>query len=393
MTQLTKSEIKRVKRVLNDASVKILKSPLEKHQLLLHWNFDDGIKPWQYLVDQSDTDLGTIVLLYWLLGPKYVYQDIKKSNNSDQVYVLIKKIETNIKTNFYMQQTISVDPSNIDKTNYLIENKPILKQIPQLLTQKTPGESVDLAKLVIEYIDKVYPLTQADWKTLETKSDRGLAVLIEFEPTVTKDSNPQSVIDVLDKFSISKRPQNGGSVKFSRKEINEFANLDLVFGTQLVKIGGWKWYIHELHEQVLDYRNFVLISDDHKYMWHPFGGMSLKFSDRNYVDYINIKNYFQELQGIDAYEKKEIQRKLENYRQKDIKYVNKGDEELTKILINEIIDRQKQVPFYAKSWVDLSHEEIYQKYYSGFMFDLFRGCLPSHVHSTDFGRRTEFIAN
>ena len=141
MTQLTKSEIKRVKRVLNDASVKILKSPLEKHQLLLHWNFDDGIKPWQYLVDQSDTDLGTIVLLYWLLGPKYVYQDIKKSNNSDQVYVLIKKIETNIKTNFYVQQTISVDPSNIDKTNYLIENKPILKQIPQLLTQKTPSLS------------------------------------------------------------------------------------------------------------------------------------------------------------------------------------------------------------------------------------------------------------
>lgn len=64
-----------------------------------------------------------------------------------------------------------------------------------------------------------------------------------------------------------------------------------------------------MHEDILDYRDFVLISPDSKYEWHPYGGMS-----KNCVE--ALKN----ITDIDEYRKREIRKRLDMQREWNTNY-------------------------------------------------------------------------
>ena len=48
--------------------------PETRQMLVLSWNFDNPKKVIQWIVDQPDTDKGTILLLYWLRAPDFSKQ-------------------------------------------------------------------------------------------------------------------------------------------------------------------------------------------------------------------------------------------------------------------------------------------------------------------------------
>lgn len=384
MEQLQRDQIKRIKQVLNGKPVTILKTSMEKHQLLLHWNFDDGLEPFKYLVNQPDTDLGTIVLLYWLLEPGYYY----KNNKDNETSLLIKKIEENVKNDFYKSKEISVDPKNNLGTNFLDEpnNRDTLKLIPEIFAQPTLGKEVGLLKLIPQVIDKVYPLNQVDRIKLNNQIEKGILELIKINPNISQDSKPEEIIDALNLYAKSKRPKEEGLViKFDRKQNLLFKCLDLVFGEQLVRKADWKWYIHELHEQVLDYRDFVLISADNKFEWHPFGGMLKYFSERIYREYVTLNNSFDELLNLNRYRETKIKEKFDQYRNDHSEFSGKSNEEIFKTLLKQKIDRLRTVPYYIEKYANVSDKEIIEKNRSYFNWEILGQVLPSDV--IDFSDR------
>lgn len=297
---LTPKQTKQVKRVINNGKVSSLKLPFLRHQFLLHWNFDDGITPLVWLADQPDTDLGTIVLLYWLMGPGYMRQH---PDQDPEAFVLVKKIETNVATDFYTNQNIAVNPSNASGTNFLKEthNAGLTAEIPPALAKTTPGEPVPMESLVTKYVSEIYDLNEKDHKKLNSQIEKGFAELAAFAPEIERSSPVDNIIRALNAYTNSKRPtESGTKAKFDRKQVNTFKALDLVFGEQLVRQAGWTWQIHEVHEQVLDYRDFVLISADGKYEWHPFGGFTSGNAERKYSNENTVGEHFVDICDIDA---------------------------------------------------------------------------------------------
>ena len=355
---LDRSQMKRIKSGINGGSVKALKSPIERHHFLMNWNFDDGIKPLEFLIDQPDTDLGTITLLYWLLSPGYLYD-----HQDDPHFSLIKKIEKNIKQNFYTNKNISVDPSNNMGTNFLGEdaNKKNLASIPQELTRSTPGDEEPLISLQLEYINKIYPLNQEDWTQLNKSFEKGIEILKEINENITLDSSVEDIIQAIDKYTKSRRPKDGNrKSKFDRKQVNDFKALDNLFAEQLVRKAKWKWYIHEMHEQVLDFRKLKLFSPGHKYMF-DLHSRTQYYSDLNYGDGVDLLSYFSGILDIEKYEQEQKKQGLAFKRKRNPKYANTTDEQLLKILIKENVDKLRTIPYYEEKYGNLSDEDFYKE--------------------------------
>lgn len=368
MKILNQEQKNRVKKVLNGGSVSRLKTPEERHQLLLHWNFDDGLKPMEDIASQSDTDLGTIVLLYWLLDPGYVSG---LEDNQDRRLKLIKGIEEKVASGFYTNKNISVDPRDHDGQG---------EQIPQIMLTATPGEPVARVKLNKEYVDKIYPLTDADKEKLNKAIEKGIELLAQVDPGINHSSEPQAIIEAIDSYSKSKRPkENGEKAKFDRKMTNNFSNLDMVFGDQIARNFGWKWFVQELHEEVLDYRDYILVSADKKYYWHPFGGVVKSYSERNYTE--NLKNYFLVIGNIEEYKTAQMKQHLNWRREADQKYASLSDEELEAVLIQERLRHYRNVPLYAEKYGELSDENFLKAIESQIESDIYGSVLPESVHS------------
>lgn len=289
---------------------KTLKDPLERHHLILNWNFDDEDKVLHWIVEQPDTDLGTIILLYWLLQPSYFKEnpdsnikDISKSSID-----LISKIEQNVQNNFYTNKNYAADPTNLDGTNFLSEVKPeTLKLIPKLLQTQLNGLKIEREPLTIKYVNKIYPLDQKQRQKLNNMIDKGIGELKKIMPNITRESSPDEIIKTINDYSLTMRPPaNQDKRKFTRSEQAMLKNMDMVYGEQVCRKANWKWHIYELREQVLDFAQFALVSPDQKHMWHPFDGFTRYFSERNYSNKTRIIEEFNDITNIENFFKRKI---------------------------------------------------------------------------------------
>jgi hypothetical protein len=397
MKDITANQIENVRNVLKGAPVNKLKSPLERHQLLLHWNFDDGIEPFKYFVENKDTDLGTIILLYWMLGAGFLFEkeDSKLPTYEKDLLKLIRKIEKQVKDDFYKNKEISVDPRNNYGTNFLsdIDNKNILDKIPELFTIPTPGTSVARTDLSRKLINNIYPLTQEDEKKLNEKIGKGLSFL----KNVNRESNPDEIIISIDKYSKSMRPKSDKvKRKFTKAEKSKFRQLDLVLAEQLVRKYNWSWYIHEFQESIIEYRNFCLVSKDNRYSWNVEFGYVENYSDLNYADNHCILNLFKNLSDVESYKKTRKQEKIEEIRD----FYNYGDlldEELERKEIERVIARFREIPFYMEKYKDVSDEEIINNHYLELEREIYHHMLPGGVNylkeAIEQGSSLKFICN
>lgn len=392
MQNLTYRQITKIKKVLGGGNIKLLKTPMEYHQLLLHWNFDDEIEPLEYIVDQPETDLGTVVLLYWLFGPGSTFQFRK---NNPRLFALMQKIEKNVAAGFYQNKNISIDPTNSEGTNFIAEeaNQKYLDKIPEVFKNLTPGENVETIKLVAEYINRVYPPSDVDLIKLNKNIDAGLKILLKTDPKINRDFKPEEILTALDKYCLSKRPEDRFKHKFSRQDLYEFRKLEFVFGEQMVRKGGFQWYIHELHEMVLDFRVFVLISNDHKYKWDPMGIFLKNLVEHKGYGQTPASNIASACSDIEAFKESSIRDKLEFHREWNKEYTNKSDDELIQILMQERVDEYRQYPHYAKMFEGVSDAEMMKSLQRDLSSDIFGDTLPYGIADFKiFRERDEFTA-
>lgn len=290
---------KKVKMALQDSlKVSSLKLPEERHQFVLYWNWDDGVKPLQWIVEQPDTDKGTALYIYWLSNPGDVHVH-------SEIATLISTIENNVKTNFYKNENILFDPSN----NHVIDYPKVNKEtIPEQMLKATKGKQVELANLENTYVNRIYKLSDKERVSLEENITAGSQALEAFDANITvADSSPDDVIHALQKLSNSFRTQN--KEKFSPQESKMFKQLDYLWGDQVSKKFNYAWYLHEVHEQVLDFVEYILVSPDRKYYWHDFGNFMKDYSKSGGESTLIIDSY-QQFEHLD----KDVQAKLDKYK-------------------------------------------------------------------------------
>ena len=126
-----------LKAVNSEMSYKKLTAP-ELHQFVQHWNYDDGIEPFNWIVKQKICDKGTALCLYWFLQPdyfcKFKNEDEIKEDVNYETYKLIKEIEQRYCNSFYEDENFSFNP----KDEFLDENSNT-RCIPKEMLEKSAG--------------------------------------------------------------------------------------------------------------------------------------------------------------------------------------------------------------------------------------------------------------
>lgn len=130
-------------------------TPKERQLLAISWNFDNPKKVLKWIVDQPDTDKGTILYLYWYMAPAFYkehYADRKECEEENswslEDYDILDTIEKNYLSNFYKKQVYAFNPvkdSYSDGYNWTEgydENK-VKSKIPEILFKALDGELLE----------------------------------------------------------------------------------------------------------------------------------------------------------------------------------------------------------------------------------------------------------
>ena len=98
--------------------------PKERQMLALCWNFDNSKDVIRWIVDQPDTDKGTILLLYWYMAPGFYKKFADREECKEEAfwaledYDIIQTIEKNYLSGFYGNQKYAFDPANDEYRDY-----------------------------------------------------------------------------------------------------------------------------------------------------------------------------------------------------------------------------------------------------------------------------------
>lgn len=148
-TTVTKTQKQHIQSVLSGLSkAEILTTIEERHQFVLNWNWDESLTPLEWIINQTDTDKGTAVLIYWLCSPGYIHQYKHKKDvpkDLENIYALVRKIEKNIAIDYYSSEKIAFDPTNDNGSDYTLEYKGLTLAfpIPEALFNATKGLAVE----------------------------------------------------------------------------------------------------------------------------------------------------------------------------------------------------------------------------------------------------------
>lgn len=132
-----KSKNRVLKAVNGEMTYKKLTAP-ELHQFVQHWNYDDGIEPFDWIIKQKNCDKGTALCLYWSLQPdyfcKFKNEDEIKAGINYETYLLIKEIEERYCAGFYVDEIFSFNP----KDEFLDEHSNTMC-IPKEMLEQSAG--------------------------------------------------------------------------------------------------------------------------------------------------------------------------------------------------------------------------------------------------------------
>ena len=129
-------------------------TPQERQLLAISWNFDNPKKVIQWIVNQPDTDRGTILYLYWHMSPTFCknFSNRKECEENESWYLedydIINTIEKNWIADFYKNQVYAFNPSNdvycggYDCTSEYDKNKVKVK-IPDEMFEILDGETLE----------------------------------------------------------------------------------------------------------------------------------------------------------------------------------------------------------------------------------------------------------
>lgn len=124
----------------------------ELHQMAMEWNWDDDKPFLHWLIENPDTDRGTILMIYWKYGPRY-WKQFKDREHvlAEDEYVesfdIIQNIEQKYTSGFYKTGRFAFDPNKKDYDGTVwseeYSDKPAVSEIPAVMLQKVDGETVE----------------------------------------------------------------------------------------------------------------------------------------------------------------------------------------------------------------------------------------------------------
>jgi hypothetical protein len=167
-----KSKNRVLKAVNNEMSYQKLTAP-ELHQFVQHWNYDDGLEPFKWIVKQKYLDKGTALCLYWMLQPDYFCrfknEDEIKEDINYETYQLIKEIEQRYVSGFYESENFSFDP----KEEFLDEYSNI-KCIPSEMLLKSQGNVFERQDIEFAFLRKP---NEKELKIINTKIEDAIKII------------------------------------------------------------------------------------------------------------------------------------------------------------------------------------------------------------------------
>jgi len=318
---LTENQKNNVQLVLNKKlEIEALTAPEERHQLTLHWNWDDGIEPLVWIINQPDTDLGTAVHIYWSASPQYWHKKQDwKSKYEKEMIDFVKNIEGKVESNFYTNKAINISPKPID-------DKEILAYpIPKIMFNSTPGLIMGKEKLVTALIDRIRPVSNSELERIFERINRGIIYLKEFEKDIAPTDTPEKIIKAVQKVVYEFK---GNSNKLSRKEKLQLDDLDFIFAEQINRKYGWKWYIHEKVDTTTRETNEIIVSANKEYYWDIFGDYISRFAGV-VITYSIVEDGYKELSNAALAKRRKIFEKDLDEAQEQYPKVNRN--ELAKI--------------------------------------------------------------
>lgn len=264
--QLTQEQKKRILTALQTHSTyKQLQTPREFHRFARDWNWDDGFKPLQWIINQPQCDKGTALLIYWHAAPKWFCQfgsrdEVIAANQDVKLYDFIKEIEAKFGSNFYKSQIIRFDPKDDDGTDWTqaYSDKKQKCTIPDLMLQVTAGQTLLYENLIeFSYRD----LTAAETNKMQKLIAKGFKLLQEKGLDIVPTTDPRTIATAIKNYVDIKRQETRGKIKK-----NDVANsIAWVFGEQLHRAYGWKWQNVSFDEE----SEINLLSPDDIYRVHP----------------------------------------------------------------------------------------------------------------------------
>jgi hypothetical protein len=202
----------------------------ELHQFVQHWNYDDGIEPFEWVIKQKYLDKGTALCLYWMLQPDYFCRfknedEIKGGGNYGH-YKLIKEIEERYCSGFYEDANFSFDP----KGEFLDENSN-LKCIPLEMLAQPEGSIFE--RIDIEFAFLRNP-NEKELKTIETKIADAIKIIQISNPDFVYGHTAATIEVIIESVEYWKTKELG-KIKIK--------NLSYLWMDCLHKKHNWDWII------------------------------------------------------------------------------------------------------------------------------------------------------
>jgi hypothetical protein len=272
---LSKQEKQRVRKALaRRISVKKLQTPLEYHYFAWHWNWDNGIKPLEWIIRQPNCDQGTAWLIYWYAAPTWFcqYQDkkgVRASGSNVKHYDLIKEIEQRVAENFYTTQTICFAPSDdlgYDRTAEHAD-QPVKSPIPGHMLQASPGARLD-RNILSGFVQR--DLTADEAQEVKRNVDSGWNVLRVAFPQISEQSSPEEIVAAIgDYVNLERESAGKKQVSFDGPQ----AQVGWVLTRQIERKYGWVWQVYSFDDG--DTERTALMSPDNVFIVAPANSVVL----------------------------------------------------------------------------------------------------------------------
>ncbi len=246
---LTKLEKRQVRQALEGAfKYTHLSQPVQWHQFVLHWNWDDGFEPLRWIIRQKDCDQGTALLIYWRAAPGWFCsyrnrEDIIANKEDINHYDFIKEIEAKYMQNFYMQRSIQYNPKDDDGQDRTLayRDRPWKQDIPLVMTLTSPGDIVQRENL---FEGILRPLNEREINRTCRRVDNGFSIITEHQSLVDSASQPIDVVTAI--FTIVERYRAHADIAEQLSNNHPLMNLGWTWCDQLCRAYNWTWKCWEV---------------------------------------------------------------------------------------------------------------------------------------------------
>lgn len=264
-----------------------IKHPLCWHQIVLHWNWDDGVEQIAWICKQKKCDRGTALTAYWLATPEF-YADFKTREEAEKAgcdlgsYDLVRDIEARFASGFHKSAEIGYDPragfENVDPL-----------PVPEVMKAASPGEPFEQVELQTVCIR---PLSGKDRSSIELKLKHAWKFLGR---TPDEEAPPKEIVAQIESAASAHL-----SVTKDAKERRKVEVLGWLWMQMAVRQFGWEMLAWDWESGAA----LMVFSPDKS--WCVLGPHLVSFgSDTHHIDASAVTELFAAMADIGAYPKRE----------------------------------------------------------------------------------------